>query len=91
MLARETVDSLHSLANALRAYDHDFVITPAHVHGREQSGETEKVVAVQVGDADNGDRLKTLMVGPELVLGSLTAVEQDTKAMDIDQLRAAMA
>lgn len=49
------------------------------------------MVAVEVGDADEGAGQQTLVVDAYLGLGVLATIEEDAKAVDVDHLPTAMA
>lgn len=90
MTAGKTVDGVDGFANAFGT-DYCYRLgAAAHVHCGEQSGQTEKVVAVQVRDTNHRHRLYALVIGAHLVLRAFAAVEQYAEPTDVHHLRAAM-
>jgi hypothetical protein len=61
------------------------------MHAAYQSGQAEKMVAVQVRQADMAYALHLLMIDPQLGLGVLAAVQQQAETVHIHHLPAAMA
>jgi hypothetical protein len=63
----------------------------AEVHAANEAWETEEMVAVEVGDADEGAREQSLVVDAYLCLGVLATVKEYAEAVDVDHLSATMA
>ena len=91
MAARDFHDGLHGMGNAGGGVDVERVLASAEVHTADETGEAEEVVAVEVGDADEGAGLQALVVDAYLSLGVLATVEKDTETVDVDHLPATMA
>ena len=91
MVARQLEGGLDDLLGAFGGHDGHGLGAAAEVHGGEQAGEAEEVVAVEVRDEDGAERLELEVVLAYAVLGAFGAVEQHLETVDVDHLRAAAA
>lgn len=57
------------------------------VHGRYQSDQPEKMIAMQMADEDVVDPLHFYLAAPELKLRSFGAIDQKQAFIMVDQLR----
>jgi len=90
MVAGELENGLYGLARSFGGYDGDRFGASAEVHGAEQSGKSEEVVAVEVRDQDGADGLQLDVVVPDAVLCAFGAVEQYLEPPQVEHLGAAM-
>jgi hypothetical protein len=91
VVAREVEGGLDDLPGALGSYDGDGLRATAEVHGGEEAGEAEEVVAVEVRDEDGAEALELEVVLAYAVLGAFGAVQQHLESVDVDDLGAATA
>ena len=89
--AGDLQEQLHGLTDASRGIDLNRLCATTQMHAAQQSRQPEKVVAVQVGNADLRDALHLLMVDTELGLRVLATVKQYAETIHVDYLPAAMA
>ena len=88
--ARDGHDGLHGMGDAGGGIDVEWLSAPAEVHAADNAGEAEEVVAVEVGDADEGAGEQALVIDAYLGLGVLATIEKYAETVDIDHLSAAM-
>lgn len=91
MAARGGQEGLHGRPYTHRGIDVEWLFPSAEMHGADQPGKPEEMVAMQVGEEDMRDGLETLVVDAYLRLGGLATVEEETEAVDVDHLPATMA
>jgi hypothetical protein len=91
VVAGEVEGGLDDLAGALGGDDGDRLGAAAEVHGGEEAGEAEEVVAVEVRDEDGAETLELEVVLAYAVLRAFGAVEQHLETVDVDYLGAAAA
>ena len=91
MASRDRHDGLHGMGDAGGGIDVEGLFTSAEVHAADEAGEAEEMVAMEVGDADEGAGEQSLVVDAYLCLGVLAAVEKDAEAVDVDHLSATVA
>jgi len=91
MAAGDGHEEFHGLGDTGGRKDVHRGLAAAEVHGAEQAGQAEEVVAVEVGEEDGAHGLEFLMVDAHLGLGVLAAVEHEAGAVDVDYLSAAVA
>lgn len=76
-----------NLIQAPKAVNVQIGFTPEQVHGKNQSHQSEVVIAMQVTDENVIDLLLAELVPPQLVLTSFAAVDQQSVVMQGQVLR----